>query len=204
MINKYATIKFDAIQFKKETFEDIKEFTNGKAKNFRTERCMDGKSYCELETSEKVHIMVEGDYIIKNNKGDFFPCKQNIFDMIYPLLSNLEIAHNIIMDDTVSKEIEQFCSEDFFNHLMNITISPMSTYLKSPIGLIIQKIVYEVNNKNNELEIAFPIAFPNSLLRIVNLTPDFYYYIDKQTNTKIKLDIRDYKNQFIELLVIGF
>ena len=41
-------IIIEAIQFTRNSFEEIREFTNGKAHNFRTERCINGKSYCDI------------------------------------------------------------------------------------------------------------------------------------------------------------
>lgn len=76
-------IVINAIQFKRDCFEDIRKFTNGKAKNFRTERCLNGKSYCDIETLEGVHIATEGDYIIEGIKGEFYPCKPYIFKKTY-------------------------------------------------------------------------------------------------------------------------
>jgi hypothetical protein len=59
----------NAIQFKRDCFEEIREFTNGRAIEFRTERCINGKSYCEVSTNLGLVTATEGDYIVKNNKG---------------------------------------------------------------------------------------------------------------------------------------
>lgn len=85
MIKKYIKkpVEIEAIEFKRDHFQEIKEFTDGKAKNFRTERSIDGKSYCDIETLEGVHIATEGDFIIKGVKGEFYPCKPDIFKMTY-------------------------------------------------------------------------------------------------------------------------
>jgi len=37
----------------------------------------------EIETLEGVMSANEGDYIIKGIKGEFYPCKSDIFDMTY-------------------------------------------------------------------------------------------------------------------------
>jgi len=76
-------VEIEAIQFKRDCFEEIKEFTNGKAFNFRTERRLNGKSCCDIETLEGVRIATEGDYIIKGVKGELYPCKSYIFEMTY-------------------------------------------------------------------------------------------------------------------------
>lgn len=88
-------VVIDAMQFRRDCFEEIEEFTNGKAKNFRTERCLDGKSYCDIETVEGVHIATEGDYIIKGVKGEFYPCKPDIFEQTYEIV--IDDESNILL-----------------------------------------------------------------------------------------------------------
>lgn len=73
----------EALQFKRDSFEDIDKFTKGKAVNFRTERCIDGKSYCEIKAPDGTIRAVEGDYIIRGIKGELYPCKADIFEMTY-------------------------------------------------------------------------------------------------------------------------
>ena len=82
-------VVIEAIQFKKDCFEEIKEFTEGNAFNFRTEKCMDGKSYCEIKTLEGTMTATEGDYIIKGVDGEFYPCKENIFKKTYEEVAEL-------------------------------------------------------------------------------------------------------------------
>ena len=76
-------VEVEAIKFTRNNFKEIKEFTNGKADNFTTERCPNGKSYCYIDTLEGTHIATEGDYIIKGVKGEFYPCKPDIFELTY-------------------------------------------------------------------------------------------------------------------------
>ena len=78
-------VVIEAIQFKRDHFEDIREFTEGNAVNFRTERCMNGKSYCDIKTLEGLITATEGDYIIKGVQGEFYPCKPDIFEQTYEL-----------------------------------------------------------------------------------------------------------------------
>jgi hypothetical protein len=37
----------------------------------------------EIQTLEGPHIATEGDYIIKGVKGEFYPCKPDIFEQTY-------------------------------------------------------------------------------------------------------------------------
>lgn len=85
MIKKYIKkpIEIEAIEFKRGNFDIIKKFTEGKAKDFIIERHIDGKCYCTIETLEGEHIATEGDYIIKGIKGEFYPCKPDIFRLTY-------------------------------------------------------------------------------------------------------------------------
>ena len=85
MIKKYKKkpVGIEAVQFTRDNVEEIKEFTEGNAINFRTERCINGKSYCEIKTLEGTMTATEGDYIIKGVNGEFYPCKENIFIKTY-------------------------------------------------------------------------------------------------------------------------
>ena len=85
MIKKYRKkpIEIEAIQFTRDNVEETKEFTEGNAFNFRTERCINGKSYCEIKTLGVTITATEGDYIIKCINGEFYPCKPDIFEKTY-------------------------------------------------------------------------------------------------------------------------
>ena len=86
MIYEKKPVRIEAIQFKRDCFEDIKKFVGEAAVNFRTERCIGGKSYCDIETLEGTMTATEGDYIIKGVHGEFYPCKPNIFKETYVLV----------------------------------------------------------------------------------------------------------------------
>ena len=78
-------VVIEAIQFRRDCFEDINKFAEGNVINFRTERCINGKSYCEIKTLEGIMTATEGDYIIKGVNGEFYPCKPDIFEKTYEL-----------------------------------------------------------------------------------------------------------------------
>ena len=88
MIKKYKKkpVEIEAVQFTRDNVEEIKEFTEGNAINFRTERCINGKSYCEIKILEGTMTATEGDYIIKGVNGEFYPCKPDVFEKIYELV----------------------------------------------------------------------------------------------------------------------
>lgn len=65
------------------TWEDvprIKEFS----KDIFERHDLDGKrSYLYVKTLEGEHIVSPRDFIIKGVKGEFYPCKPDIFEMTY-------------------------------------------------------------------------------------------------------------------------
>lgn len=88
---KKKPVEIEAIQFLRDNIFEIEEFTFGKAKNFciPNKICSDNINKiatCEIETLEGVMKAVEGDYIIKGVKGEFYPCKADIFNETYELV----------------------------------------------------------------------------------------------------------------------
>lgn len=47
------------------------------------EGCETHHKFLKIKTLEGEHIATEGDYIIKGIKGEFYPCKPDIFDATY-------------------------------------------------------------------------------------------------------------------------
>jgi len=45
-------------------------------------------TYWKIDTLEGGHIVSNGDYIIKGVKGEFYPCKPDIFEMTYERVEN--------------------------------------------------------------------------------------------------------------------
>lgn len=87
MVREYVKkpVVIRAVQFTRDNFKEIKEFTHGIAKDFTIERCPNGKCWCIIPTLEGNHIALEGDFIIEGVKGEFYPCKSNIFKETYDL-----------------------------------------------------------------------------------------------------------------------
>ena len=79
-------VVIEAIQFTRNNFKEIKQFTKNKAYCFVTEKRPDGKCTCIIPTLEGDHIAIEGDYIIKGVKGEFYPCKPDIFEQSYEMV----------------------------------------------------------------------------------------------------------------------
>jgi hypothetical protein len=77
-------VVIEAIQFDGRNSADIHEFCGDKVRE------PVGKDYLEIETLEGVHIASPGDYIIKGIKGEFYPCKPDIFEMTYKKVESEE------------------------------------------------------------------------------------------------------------------
>lgn len=78
-------VVIEAIQFTRNNFQEIKEFTDSKAHTLTIEKRIDGIATCIIPTLEGQHIATEGDFIIKGVEGEFYPCKPNIFNKTYEL-----------------------------------------------------------------------------------------------------------------------
>jgi hypothetical protein len=76
-------IEIEAIQFTRINWDEIKEFTNNTAHTISIEKRINGKCTCIIPTLEGQHIANEDDYIIKGIKGEFYPCKPDVFELTY-------------------------------------------------------------------------------------------------------------------------
>lgn len=87
MVHKYINrpIAIEAIQFTRENWDEVIEFTKGSACNLTIERHPGGKATCIIPTLEGDHIANEFDYILKGVNGEFYPCKRDIFLKTYDL-----------------------------------------------------------------------------------------------------------------------
>jgi hypothetical protein len=66
---KYITTPMiiEAMQFDRNNFNELVEFTNGKASNLTIEKRLDGRAWCYIDlTGSPVY---EGDYVIKDSFG---------------------------------------------------------------------------------------------------------------------------------------
>lgn len=76
-------VEIEAENFNRDRWEEIVEFTGGKARDLTIIRSPFAKATCMIDTLEVEHIATEGDWIIKGIKGEFYPCKPDIFDKTY-------------------------------------------------------------------------------------------------------------------------
>ena len=70
-------VVIEAIQFTGKNFGEIYGFTDGLAEKYFDEYA------CVIPTLEGNHIASEGDYIIRGVKGEYYPCKPDIFAETY-------------------------------------------------------------------------------------------------------------------------
>ena len=93
MIKKYIKkpVQIEAMQLTKENIVDVFNFLDGanyqeiksaeELEDFR--QMMLKQGYIEIETLEGIMKASFGDYIIKGVKGEFYPCKPDIFQATY-------------------------------------------------------------------------------------------------------------------------
>jgi len=76
----------EAIQWdgESETLAELSEFTGQRRLRFDPER-----ETLIIETLEGNHIATKGDWIIKGVKGECYPCKPDIFELTYELVSDV-------------------------------------------------------------------------------------------------------------------
>ena len=80
-VNTYITkpCEIQAIQFTRNNFDKVVKFTEGNAFNLIIERCPNGNCYCEIKTLEGNMTATENDYIIRGLRGEYYPCKPDVF-----------------------------------------------------------------------------------------------------------------------------
>ena len=85
MIKRYETkpCEIEAVQFTRDNFEEVQGFGKGSISGLMIERCPDGKAYCKVKTLEGLMIATEYDYIIRGLRGEYYPCKPDVFEKKY-------------------------------------------------------------------------------------------------------------------------
>lgn len=86
---KYTTkpVTIEAEKFIRSNLAKVREFCPVLI-GISTPRCPDGKMMGHIETLEGVMTATEGDYIIKGLKGEFYPCKPDVFNQKYEPLKD--------------------------------------------------------------------------------------------------------------------
>lgn len=81
-------VVIEAVQWFKVGDHDAVEAFNGKTQD--PPNCYD--KYGWVKTLEGGHIVTPGDYIITGVKGEHYPCKEEIFNLTYELVEDVEKA----------------------------------------------------------------------------------------------------------------
>ncbi len=75
-------VVIEAVQFSMDSLDHISALTEFmKEADFDINYLNEGKIY--IGTLEGVMCVEEGDYVIKGVKGEFYPCKPDIFELTY-------------------------------------------------------------------------------------------------------------------------
>lgn len=85
-------IEIEAIQWNGRNLDEIKEFVGNKLIYEIIDTAWKvgkGRPYIlmRIKTIEGDMIVQDGDYIIKGVQGEFYPCKQDIFEKTYDIIS---------------------------------------------------------------------------------------------------------------------
>ena len=78
-------VVIEAIEFTRNNFQEIRDFTDFQAHSLTFERINEGLCTCMIPTFEGDMIAEEGDFIIKGVIG-FYPCKPYKFKETYELV----------------------------------------------------------------------------------------------------------------------
>ena len=76
-------VVIEAIQFNGKNAEEIEQWSNNNVKAGPASEDTLTRSYLEIETLEGMMTAQQNDYIIKGVKGEFYPCKPDIFEQTY-------------------------------------------------------------------------------------------------------------------------
>ena len=74
-------VVIEARQLTDNTFDEIIDWINSNGKAY--EDGGDDEDFLVIETLEGEHNAAIGDWIIKGVKGEFYPCKPDIFELTY-------------------------------------------------------------------------------------------------------------------------
>ena len=79
----------NAIQFNRNDWDELREFTNKKITDLMIPKCPNCEAYCTLKTVNGTHTVTEGDFIVKNETGNFTVLTEDIFNDYYNEIEGL-------------------------------------------------------------------------------------------------------------------
>lgn len=81
-------VVIEAMQFTRDTWYELIDFTHEQVCCFMKRRPDEDVYTCIVSTLEGPMTATEGDYIIKGIQGEFYPCKPDIFEATYEVVSD--------------------------------------------------------------------------------------------------------------------
>ena len=79
-------VVIEAIQWNGNNLKEVKNFVDEKVLLCDYPRGNHEQVELRIETLEGDHLVTKGDYIIKGVKGEFYPCKPDIFEQTYEMV----------------------------------------------------------------------------------------------------------------------
>lgn len=77
----------EAIKFTLKNLDGVKEFTKNYPQSLHITRDDNEITNCILDTPKGQYNIIEGDWIIKDDKGEFYVCNSDVFDAYYETIS---------------------------------------------------------------------------------------------------------------------
>lgn len=102
-------VEIEAVQLTEETIDEVMEFCGDKIKSHPLTGVV-------IETLEGNMLASKGDYIIKGVKGEFYPCKPDIFEMTYEKSVNMK---HIKTQEQLNESSENLNMSDVMSSILN-------------------------------------------------------------------------------------
>jgi hypothetical protein len=140
-------VEIEAIQLTEENLDKIMEFCGDKIKSHPLTGVV-------IETLEGNMTADKGDYIIKGIKGEFYPCKPDIFELTYEKveLSNRHknALKNTFPDLEIQKEVEPQTQLDELNDYLRLLADMDNIGIRRKLFLLegyMNKVISQLKNK---------------------------------------------------------
>ena len=93
-------VEIEALEFTEENAKDVADWSGG----YIGRNDLTADPYIRLPTLEGIMTANVGDYIIKGVKGEFYPCKPDIFELTYDYVGENINASVMTVTDMVDNE----------------------------------------------------------------------------------------------------
>ncbi len=79
-------VVIEAIQFSRNNWDDVRAFTDNAVDDLKIEKRINGTAICCLYVDGGFSVLVEGEWIIKDELGGLKPCSADVFEQTYELV----------------------------------------------------------------------------------------------------------------------